>query len=354
MKEKTELETNDYDVAIVGGGPAGLSAALTLSRAGKRSVVFDAGEPRNARSRAAHGFLTRDQTSPRDVRTIAREELAHYGLTEFRDESVTAIVERRGGHRVVGRSSPVDVRFVILALGMVDELPPLSGIEEAWGRGVIHCPFCQGWERRGRPWALLALTEDDVRVAPQLLGWTQDLTLLVSHLDRAGELSFDAVTAHGVRVDRRPIVAIDSWVGSDTTRLGFDGGESLTVGALVVRPRQRHTALVQSLDLDVASDGRHLCTTADGETSRAGVYAVGDAASGHQAVMAAASSGLITARAVSHRLTLEWLPSTTPLRGVGEASPARLPDENRTGTRVGDNWWQPQSMDSIGGIATRR
>ena len=294
-----------YDVAIIGGGPAGLSAALTLSRAGKRSVVFDSGRPRNFRSRAAHGYLTRDDTAPSDLREIARGELEAYGLAAIRDARVLGIEQDGAGFTVDSTSGAVRVGFVVLAAGVVDELPDVPGLAEHWGRAVIHCPFCQGWEYRGHPWGLLALTDDDLTAAPRMLAWTDQLTLLTGRLDPA--VATDAITAiDGIRIDARPVAAIESAGRSDGLAVRFGDGDTISVEALVLRPPQALASVVSSLDLRTTADG-HVATDADGETSRPGIYAVGDVAGNHKAVIVAAASGLIAAQAVGHRLTLDSL-----------------------------------------------
>lgn len=152
------------DVVVIGGGPAGLSAALVLGRARRSVLVADGGQPRNACSPAMHGFLTRDGSTPEAFLEAARREVRGYGI-ELMAEEVTAVVPDDGGgpaeqepaFRVTlagGRT--VRARRVVAASGITDELPDIDGLAERWGRDVLHCPYCHGYEARDRPLAVIA------------------------------------------------------------------------------------------------------------------------------------------------------------------------------------------------------
>src|SRR6267154_5099097 len=146
-----------YDVVIVGTGPAGLSAALTLGRARRATLVIDGGPGRNAPSDGVHNFLSRDGIAPTDLRNIALEQLSAYATVEIREglaDRATAVdgefeLALAGGHRVRARR-------LLLATGVLDELPAIAGLAERWGHGVVHRPYCHGWERRDLPLAVLA------------------------------------------------------------------------------------------------------------------------------------------------------------------------------------------------------
>src|SRR5438876_1043585 len=144
-----------FDVIVVGGGPAGLSAALMLGRCRRRVLVCDLGQPRNRHSRAVHGYLTRDGAAPREIVDLGRRELTQYGV-EWRVVGVTAVC--RSGDRFAFTLSDGGqelARFVLLATGVIDDLPLLPGIDDCYGRSVFHCPYCDGWEWRDRRLAAL-------------------------------------------------------------------------------------------------------------------------------------------------------------------------------------------------------
>src|SRR3954453_17326201 len=139
-----------YDVIVVGGGPAGLSAALMLGRCRRRVLVCDLGQPRNRRSHALHGYLTRDGIAPPQLNDIGRQELATYGVA-FRWVGVTGAVREGNVYRVsLANGADECARFLLLATGVVDDLPAIPGFDECYGRSIFHCPYCDGWEWRDR------------------------------------------------------------------------------------------------------------------------------------------------------------------------------------------------------------
>ena len=162
--------TETYDVAIIGGGPAGLSAALVLGRARRRVVVIDAGTPRNAPAAHMQGFLSRDGTPPAELLRAARAEVRRYGVEIVDDRVVDATAGfalRLAGGRTV------QARQVLLATGAADELPDVAGARERWGRDFLHCPYCHGWEVRDQPIGVLGSVEH----AHLLRQWTDDVIL---------------------------------------------------------------------------------------------------------------------------------------------------------------------------------
>ena len=174
---------HEYDVVVVGGGAAGLSAALVLSRARRRVAVVDAGAPRNAPAAHMHGFLSRDSFSPLELLEIGRQEVEGYGGLVI-DGRVTGIVgESSPGPGTRFRVSLADgrsmsTRRVLVATGLRDELPDIPGVHDRWGRDLLHCPYCHGYEVRDQPLAVLGGTTDAVHHAQLLRQWSSDVVLL--------------------------------------------------------------------------------------------------------------------------------------------------------------------------------
>ena len=178
MQESTHQGA--FDVVIVGGGAAGLSAAVALGRARRSVVVIDGGEPRNAPAAHMHGFLTRDGIDPAEFLALGRDEARRYGV-RFIDDSATTVTRSATGSFVVEttRRPAVDGRRLLVTTGLVDELPEIGGLRERWGRDVIHCPYCHGWEVRDQRIVVISSGPMGVHQAQLFRQWSPHVTLCV-------------------------------------------------------------------------------------------------------------------------------------------------------------------------------
>jgi len=292
-----------YDAVIVGGGPAGLSAALLLGRSRRKVLVIDAGEPRNAPAEHAHSFFTRDGTPPRELLRIGREQAAGYGV-ELREGRVIDISRRDGGFEVEmedgGRAAG---RRLVLASGVVDELPEIEGLRERWGRSVFHCPYCHGYEVRDRPLAFLADGATAMEAAGLILGWTRDVVLCTNGPSGLGDGDREKLARHGVVLREEPIVRLEG-AGGSLERIVFASGEPLAREALFIRPGQRPSPFADGLGCERMEDGSLRLDTF-GLTTVPGVYAAGDVTRRIQQVVSAASEGAIAGVGVNRSLLEE-------------------------------------------------
>jgi thioredoxin reductase len=262
-----------YDALIVGGGPAGLSAALVLGRANRRVLVIDEDRPANAVSQGVGGLLGHDRVKPADLRESGRRQLAEHANVEFRHGAVEDVERIRDGFVVDG----VRARAIVLAHGLRYDPPPLPGIEALWGSSVFHCAFCDGWEVRDRPLAYHGSGPAAVRSALVLAGWSNDVVLCT---DGAPDPGGDVLAAAGVRVRTEPIAML---AGSDgrLDRIEFAHGPAERREALFVSTRRdQPNGLAAALGCALTAEGT-IVTDADGRTNVAGVYAAGDAATAH-------------------------------------------------------------------------
>lgn len=293
-----------YDVVIVGGGPAGLSAALALGRARRKVLQCDAGPRRNALAQHIHNFVTRDGTTPEEFRRIAREQLERYPNVEAREHHVDAISGARGAFSVHCGTEVFEARRVILCMGMIDEPLPLDGFAELWGRAVFQCPYCHGWEVAGRPWGYLARAAATAPFAILLRSWSEHVTLFThgafevepdvrAQLDTAG---VRLATAPIARLRRREHV-LDGVELAD--------GNVVPCEALFTHPPQRQVALVTALGLELDAEGFVRVDPITRETSVPGVYAAGDLTTRMQGAVLAAATGVQAAGMLNHELVGE-------------------------------------------------
>jgi thioredoxin reductase len=265
------------DAVIVGGGPAGLSAALVLGRARRRVLVVDTGRPANARSNAIGGLLAQGGVAPDDLRRTGREQLADHPTVEVRDGAVLDAAQLAEGFAVtVEGGETVAARSLLLAHGLRYDPPPLPGIEPLWGRSVFHCPFCDGWEVRDRPLALHGSGPEAARSALVLAGWSRDVLLCTDGPARLnGERA--ALEKAGVRLRETPIRALAGREGR-LQRIEFDDGSFEERDALFVRTRRGQPNGVAAALGCRLTPGGTIETDGDGRTGVPGVYAAGDAA----------------------------------------------------------------------------
>jgi thioredoxin reductase len=290
----------ERDAVIVGGGPAGLSAALVLGRARRRVLVLDTGRPANLVPSPIGGLLGQSGVTPAELRRAGREQLAELPTVELRD---AAVVDAHAGRERVAVTlddgSEVRTRALVLAHGLSYEPPALPGIEPLWGRSVFHCPFCDGWEVRDRPLAVHGNGPDVVRTALVVSGWSSDVVLLTDGPAQLGAAGRASLAAAGVRVREEPIRRLAGQDGR-LERIEFVSGQLERRDALFVRTRRgQPNGLAAALGCELTAGGT-IVTDADGRTTVAGVYAAGDAATDQlRSVAAAMGTGSRAALAVA-------------------------------------------------------
>src|SRR2546423_1983364 len=191
-----------YDVIVVGAGPAGLSAALMLGRSRRRVLVCDSGKPRNAASLAMHGYLTRDGIPPREFLRVARAQLKEYECVELRDVEVTAAACDGDGrfHVTLITGEEVTSRKLLIATGVVDNIPDIPGFADLFGRSVFHCPYCDGWEVRDQPLAIYGRGARGYGLSLELTGWSRDLVLCTDGPAEIQAVELARLERYGIKV----------------------------------------------------------------------------------------------------------------------------------------------------------
>lgn len=270
--------TNVFDVIIVGGGPAGLNAALTLGRQRRKVLLVDSGTYRNEPAEEMHMFLSRDGFPPAELRRLGREELAHYPTVEIREDLVVTATGAAGDFTVELAGGPAErARRLLLASGQADVLPEVDGVAERFGKGVYHCPFCHGFETAGRSLAVLGGDFSHAMLALYVADRFSDDVVLCANgpLEASDELRA-ALKEKGVEVREEPVTHLGGGQGSLTVHFG--SGASLERGAVFHRPVSRQRSdLAAGLGCELLPDG---CVRVNAmqQTTVAGVYAAGDTA----------------------------------------------------------------------------
>jgi thioredoxin reductase len=289
-----------YDVVIVGGSAAGLSAALVLGRARRNVLVCDTNEPRNQPARAAHSVFTRDGAAPSDLLSIGRAQIDAYGV-ELRGVGVAhaQAIDRHSFRLTLANGDQVCSRKVLLATGVRDLLPPIVGIEQFWGTSVLHCPYCHGWEVRDQPIAVLSARETAVYLAYLLRNWSPDLVLCTNGFGQLSEMQRDQIQSLQIPIYEQQIARLEG-EQAQLEGIRFVDGTLLRRRSLFVRPGQeQRSRLAHDLGCAVGEGG--IITVDDhGQTSVAGVYAAGDMARQSQQIIFAAADGARAAMAINH------------------------------------------------------
>jgi thioredoxin reductase len=293
--------TEKYAVVVIGGGAAGLSAALVLGRARHRTLVVDAGEPRNAPAAHMQGYLTRDGMPPAEFLAAGREEIARYGVELVRDR----VVEAGKGEDftvVLAGGRTVRARRLVVATGLKDELPAVAGVAERFGRDVLHCPFCHGWEVRDQPFGVLATSPASVHQALMVSQWSKDVRFFLHRVceEDLSDEDLRRLAAAGVEVV--PGEVAELVVENDRlTGVRLADGTTHPRSVLFLAPRAvPRTGLLERLgaELHETPFGAYPVVDPTGLTTVPGVWAAGNAIGFAEQVVHSASGGYRAASAI--------------------------------------------------------
>ncbi|MEU9478682.1 NAD(P)/FAD-dependent oxidoreductase [Streptomyces sp. NPDC048191] len=299
---------NTYEVVVVGGGAAGLSAALVLGRARRRTLVVDAGEPRNAPAAHMQGYLSRDGMSPAEFLAAGREEIARYGVDLVRDRVVDADRDAGGFTARLAGGPAVRARQLVIATGLKDELPPLPGLAERFGRDVVHCPYCHGWEARDLPTGVLATSPLSVHQALMVTQWSKDVRLFLHEVGEPELTDGDLRRLAAARVTVVPGKVAELVVTEDRlTGVRLADGTVHAREVLYVAPRAvPHNDLLLKLGAEMRETpfGAFPVIDERGLTSVPGLWAAGNASGFAEQVVNAASRGHRAGAAINGELLM--------------------------------------------------
>ena len=300
---------NEWECVTVGGGAAGLSAALVLGRARRRTLLIDAGGQSNRAAHGIGGLLGFDGVPPAELYARGRRELERYPSVEVRDGEVRAAAAGDGITLDLADGAGVHTRRLLLATGMRYDYPDLPGLAPLWGRSVFHCPFCHGWEVRDQPLAVLAQGERAVHMATLLRGWSDDVVLLTGGPADLSDDDRARLDIAGIPIDERKVRELDSAAG-ELHAVVFDDGARLPRSALLVAAELRQrSGLAAQLGVKLVATGPVSPEAVDIDplyrTSVAGVFAAGDVCAQMPQIAAAVAAGSAAAVSVMASITEE-------------------------------------------------
>ena len=309
MKTESNPQVEEIDIAILGSGPAGLQAALVLSRTQKKIIIFDAPEsPRNAASHGVHNFLGLDGLLPRNIREIAWKQINKYNSAEFRREIIVNVNKEDDGIFVITADNEKTIRAkkVIIAVGYYDMYPKIPGFLECWADTIISCPFCDGYENRNRIWGIVANSKMLLDLLPKMVqNWTSKIKIFISPNMNIDQLYQNELSQLDIPV-YRGIISQVNHIGTKVKSVVFESGENIPVDTLVwvpvVKPSPLIHKMVENLDLELDERG-YVKTDKKQETNVKGLYAAGDVnGSSPIGALTAAYNGGIAAVSIVH----EW------------------------------------------------
>jgi thioredoxin reductase len=293
-----------FDVAIVGGGPAGLAAALVLGRMRRRVLLLDSDDPAHGVSDGVHGLFGHDGTPPFELRRTAQEQLRPYESVTVRKVGVEEAHRTPSGFSVTTTRTKSEAGILLLATGMRYELPPIEGVAEVWARGAYHCPYCHGWEVRNRP--LAAYGAGAAHLALLLTSLSDDIVLLTDGNSDLDPDEAEQLRQAGVVIRDDPVARLEA-EGGRLGRVVFADGSTDDRTGLFFVPSFTPSPLPAQLGCELDESGA-IVIDEDGGTSVPGVFAAGDATTGKKAVVLAAAAGSRAAYVINASLASGLLP----------------------------------------------
>lgn len=286
------VEKKVIDVLIAGGGPGGLSAALVLGRALKKVAVIDDGKARNQVTKASHGFLTRDGVDPVDLKQIAHEQMKKYANVEVRKDTVTSVENINGLFVTATKSGKVyESKKIIFSTGMKDHLPEIPGLQDVYGKTVFHCPYCDGWERRGEPLAVFGNGEKVMSFVKVVLNWSRDLIVFTNGKADLTKEDKEELRERGISLIETPISFFRSENGRLSSIQLTDGTSIERTGGFLMQTGEKQSSFLPA-ELGVPLNEKGEFETQEhGQTEIEGLFVIGDAKNTFVSVAGAVGQG---------------------------------------------------------------
>lgn len=306
----------NYDVIIIGGSYAGLSAAMLLGRSLRRVLVIDAGKPCNRQTPHSHGFLTRDGETPAQLAAIAREQVSHYPTVSFKVAIATKAVQVDGGFQIgTDDGESYSARKLVLATGLIDVMPDIPGFAECWGRSVLHCPYCHGYEVHSEPLGVLANGEVGYEMATLIQQWSRRLTLFTNGPSTLTDEQQQVLAQLAIPIVETPLTAIEHNDGFMTALVLADGSRVMPKAVFARVPLLQASDIGEQLGCQL-TEHKFIQVNEFGMTSVPGIYAAGDATTMMRQVANAVAGGAKAGAVLNRELITDDLRQRTQPESV--------------------------------------
>ncbi|MDQ0637463.1 thioredoxin reductase [Pedobacter sp. W3I1] len=295
----------DFDVIIIGGSYAGLSAALTLGRATRNVLVIDAGKPCNRQTPHSHNFLTHDGDQPADITKAAKAEVLKYPTVRFLEEKAISARQIDGGFNIdVENAGSFAARKLLLATGLKDVLPDINGLAECWAISAVHCPYCHGYEIRNEKIGLLMNGDHAFEMAKNLHLWNKDLTILTNGKSQLSAEQTEKLRSKSITIREDEIIELLHNNGH-LEDVVFKNGEKLALKAIYVKPDvEQHFNFDKQLGFEL-TDLKTIKVDEQQQSTAKGVYAAGDCATLFRSLSIITAAGTMAAVAMNKEMISE-------------------------------------------------
>lgn len=299
------VDSRFFDVIIIGGSYAGLSAAMSLGRSLRNVLIIDGGKPCNRQTPHSHNFITQDGVEPSRINELAKDQVLNYDTVEFIEDFALNAKKTESGFNITTLSGKVfNAHKLIFSSGIKDIMPDIPGFSDCWGISIIHCPYCHGFENKGKKTAIYASIPRALHLAPLIKNLTGNLTLIIKNMTDLKEDEIQILKNNQVKFIVADITSIEHDLGN-LTSIGFSNGEKHSFEALYASlPFEQHSQLPQELGCTFTDDG-YIDVTPFQETSIKGVYACGDNSNMLRSVANAVNTGNFTGAKVNADLANE-------------------------------------------------
>lgn len=298
------MEKQEFEVIIIGGSYSGLSAAMSLGRAIRKTLIIDSNQPCNRQTPHSHNFITQDGFSPAQIAKAAKDQVSVYPTIQFMEDVVVSAVGEDYNFTVTTASGlQISAKKLLFATGVADQLPDIPGLSSCWGISVIHCPYCHGYEYKDQPMGILSNDENTVDFSKLVSNWNKDLRVFTNGAPKFSTAQQQEISASNVTIIEKPIAGIEHVTGQ-LTGIRFLDGTLEKIDALYTRPPFVQHCLVPA-EMGCEMDKRGYILTDDfKKTTIPGVYAAGDNISPMRSVANAVAAGSIAGAMINHELIM--------------------------------------------------